>query len=81
MIMHDTVELLEAIGRDATLRRASPGILVRALEAKNASPGLRELVAAGISTSFNSELGLSGDRYVEHHSQTGAHEDEEALLN
>jgi hypothetical protein len=45
MIMRDTVELLEAIGRDATLRRASPEVLTRALEANHASPGILELVA------------------------------------
>ncbi|WP_213948057.1 hypothetical protein [Luteibacter sp. dw_328] len=76
--MRDTVELLEAIGRDATLRRASPEVLVRALEATHASRGLLELVANGDNATLASELGLT-DRYVEHQSQTGAHED--SLLN
>ena len=76
--MRDTVELLEAIGRDATLRRASPEVLARALKATDASPGLLELVANGDGTALTNELGLV-DRYVEHQSQTGAHE--ESLLN
>ncbi|APG05060.1 hypothetical protein BJI69_14925 [Luteibacter rhizovicinus DSM 16549] len=76
--MRDTVELLEAIGRDANLRRASPEVLARALEATHASPGLLELVARGNSATLASELGLV-DRYTEHQSQTGAHED--SLLN
>ncbi|WP_213948054.1 hypothetical protein [Luteibacter sp. dw_328] len=76
--MRDTVELLEAIGRDATLRRASPEVLSRLLETTHASPGLRELVAHGDSTMLANELGLV-ERYVEHMVQTGAHED--SLLN
>ncbi|APG05058.1 hypothetical protein BJI69_14910 [Luteibacter rhizovicinus DSM 16549] len=71
--MRDTVDLLEAIGRDANLRRASPEVLARVLEATHASPGLLELVANGDSTGLKNELGLV-DRYVEHMSQTGAHE-------
>jgi hypothetical protein len=71
--MRDTVELLEAIGRDATLRRASPEALAQALEANNASTGLRELVASGDSTGLTKELGLK-QMHVEHQTQTGGHE-------
>jgi hypothetical protein len=78
--MRDTVELLESIGRDANLRRASPEVLARALEATQASPGLLELVAHGDNTILASELGLV-DRYVEHVTQTGAVGDEDTLLN
>jgi hypothetical protein len=78
--MRDTVELLEAIGRDATLRRASPEVLARTLEAANASPGLRQLAAYGDGTTLKNELGLV-DRYVEHQTQTGAHEDGDSLFN
>lgn len=78
--MRDTVELLESIGRDASLRRASPEVLARALEATQASPGLLELVAHGHSATLAGELGLV-DRYVEHVSQTGAVGDEDTLLN
>jgi hypothetical protein len=71
--MRDTVELLEAIGRDAALRRASPEALVQALEANEASEGLRELVANGDSAGLTKELGLT-HMHVEHMSQTGGHE-------
>jgi hypothetical protein len=71
--MRDTVELLEAIGRDATLRRASAEALTQALEANEASAGLRELVASGDSTGLTAELGLK-QLHVEHMVQTGGHE-------
>ncbi|HVI55703.1 MAG TPA: hypothetical protein VM621_11730 [Luteibacter sp.] len=71
--MRDTVELLEAIGRDAKLRHASPEELARALEAEKASAGLRELVASGDSAALTEELGLV-QMHVEHQSQTGGHE-------
>ncbi|HEY4292126.1 hypothetical protein [Luteibacter sp.] len=74
--MRDTVELLEAIGRDAALRRASPDELARALEAADASAGVRAFAANGDSTALAQELGLH-KMHVEHQSQTGAHEDEE----
>lgn len=71
--MRDTVELLEAIGRDASLRHASPDVLAQALEAAGASPGLRELVGSGDATALTEELGLE-HMHVEHQSQTGGHE-------
>ncbi|NID14090.1 hypothetical protein [Luteibacter yeojuensis] len=74
--MRDTVELLEAIGRDASLRHASPEALARALEAADASAGLLELAANGDGTALTQELGLT-KMQTEHMSQTGAHEDEE----
>jgi len=73
--MRDTVELLEAIGRDATLRHASPEELARALEDADASAGLRELAAHGDDTILTEELGLV-QMHVEHMSQTGGHESE-----
>lgn len=72
--MRDTVELLEAIGRDASLRRASPEELARALEADGASPGLLDMAAHGDSTALTVELGLK-HMHVEHQSQTGGHEE------
>jgi hypothetical protein len=71
--MSDTVELLESIGRDAKLRHASPEELARALEAADASAGLRELAVNGDGTTLTKELGLA-QMHVEHHSQTGGHE-------
>jgi len=74
--MRDTVELLEAIGRDASLRHASPEELAKALEAADASTGLRELASNGDATELTKELGLQ-KMHVEHQSQTGGHENEE----
>lgn len=72
--MRDTVELLEAIGRDASLRRASPEELARALEADGASPGLLDMATHGDSAALTAELGLK-HMHVEHQSQTGGHEE------
>lgn len=74
--MRDTVELLEAIGRDATLRHASPEELARALEAADASAGLRELAANGNGTILTEELGLV-QMHVEHQSQTSGIESDD----
>jgi hypothetical protein len=74
--MLDTVALLESIGRDAHLRRASPEVLSRALAAAGASAGVQELVACGNNTVLAAELGIFGDRWVEHMTQTGAFEDD-----
>jgi len=71
--MRDTVELLEAIGRDATLRRASTEVLAQALVANDASAGLRELVASGDNKGLTEELGLK-HMHVEHQTQTGGHD-------
>jgi hypothetical protein len=71
--MRDTVELLEAIGRDARLRHASPEELAKALEEANASAGLRDLVASGDSKALTEELGIV-QMHVEHQSQTSGHE-------
>ncbi|HXO98918.1 MAG TPA: hypothetical protein VN813_00385 [Luteibacter sp.] len=71
--MRDTVELLEAIGRDAKLRHASPDELAQVLEAAEASAGLRELAANGDDTTLTKELGLK-QMHVEHMSQTAGHE-------
>jgi hypothetical protein len=45
--MRDTIDLLEAIGRDARLRHASPDALAQALQAAGASAGLCELARTG----------------------------------
>jgi hypothetical protein len=74
--MRDTVELLEAIGRDANLRHASPEELAKALKEADASKGLLEMVNHGDSTALTAELGLV-HMHVEHQSQTGGHEGDE----
>lgn len=45
--MTDTLELLESIGRDASLRHASAEVLGRLLDEAKASEGLRAAVASG----------------------------------
>lgn len=45
--MADTIELLEMIGRDASLRRASPQALATALERVDAPRALTAAVASG----------------------------------
>lgn len=74
--MRDTVELLEALGRDSTLRHASPAALAKALEAEGASAGLVELAGGGDPSSLSRELGIT-QMHVEHMSQTGGFEGEE----
>lgn len=74
--MSDTVELLEALGRDSTLRNASPEELVKALEAAGASAGLREFAASGNATALTEELGIE-QVHVEHMSLTGGCEGDE----
>ncbi|MEX1829113.1 hypothetical protein [Luteibacter sp. CQ10] len=74
--MSDTVDLLEALGRDSTLRNASPEELVKALEAAGASAGLREFAASGNATALTEELGIE-QVHVEHMSLTGGCEGDE----
>jgi len=74
--MRDTVELLEAIGRDANLRHASPEELTKVLKEADASNGLLEMINHGDSTALTAELGLV-HMHVEHQSQTGGHEGDE----
>lgn len=47
--MSNTIKLLEAIGRDASLRHASPQRLTQALDAMNASEELLAAVSGGRS--------------------------------
>ena len=54
----DTIEVLEAIGRDASLRHASPQELAAFLEQANASEGLTKAIASGDTVKLCSELGM-----------------------
>jgi hypothetical protein len=54
----DTIELLEAIGSDASLRYAQTDELMGALGRAQASAGLRAAVAASDSATLHDELGL-----------------------
>ncbi|MEW9571061.1 hypothetical protein ABQJ54_04810 [Rhodanobacter sp. Si-c] len=55
--MSDTIELLEAIGRDASLRHASVADLTRVLERVQANTSLKAAVALGDSTRLSQEFG------------------------
>jgi hypothetical protein len=55
--MLDTIELLEAIGQDATLRHASAEELTTILEQAQASGALTAAVASGDSSRLSEELG------------------------
>jgi hypothetical protein len=55
--MTDTIELLEAIGRDASLRHASAEELTKALEQAQASEALTAAVASGDNMRLSQEFG------------------------
>jgi len=55
--MSDTIELLEAIGRNAALRHASADELASMLEQAEASAALKGAVAAGDSSLLSEEFG------------------------
>jgi len=64
--MTDTMDLLEAIGQDASLRHASAWALADVLEAADASEALKAAVASGDSAWLSQEFGTA----VMHGSQT-----------
>jgi hypothetical protein len=55
--MLDTIEMLEAIGRNASLRHASTDDLTEALQQAQASAALTSAVASGDSSKLFAELG------------------------
>ncbi|HKT29753.1 hypothetical protein [Dyella sp.] len=55
--MTDTIDLLEAIGRDASLRHASTEELTKVLVKAQASEALKEAVAFSDSLRLSRELG------------------------
>lgn len=55
--MTDTIDLLEAIGRDASLRHASTEELGTILAQANASEALTAAVASGDSSQLSKEFG------------------------
>lgn len=55
--MTDTIDLLEAIGRDASLRHASTEELTKVLEQAEASEALTAAVASGDRSGLSKELG------------------------
>ncbi|MEW5836037.1 MAG: hypothetical protein AB1832_13330 [Pseudomonadota bacterium] len=59
--MTDTIDLLDTIGQDATLRHASQDDLVQALEHAGASAALKEAAAKAEKAPLRVELGPSGN--------------------
>lgn len=74
--MSDTIELLEAIGRDASLRHASAEELTGALMQSHASDALTAAVASGDSSLLAGEFGHKAN-YQPQAIQTPSHEEDE----
>jgi hypothetical protein len=74
--MRDTIELLEAIGHDASLRHASTDELMQVLDKAEASEGLRQSVASGDAAALVHELGLRA-MHTEQSTHTAGHEEED----
>ena len=74
--MKDTIEMLEAIGRDASLRHASTEQLGKVLEASEASAALATAVASGDSSRLSAEFGHR-EMHMPQVSQVPGHEEEE----
>lgn len=68
--MTSTIELLEAIGKDASLRHASGEDLAQALGGMDASTGLKMAATSGDSRHLAQELG-SKDNEVNHNPHNG----------
>ncbi|WP_430391180.1 hypothetical protein [Dyella sp. 20L07] len=74
--MSDTIELLEAIGSDASLRYASADELTSKLEQALASEALMVAIATGDSSQLAGEFGHK-PMYTPQISQAPGHEDDE----
>jgi hypothetical protein len=74
--MSNTIDLLEAIGKNAALRHASADELTDALSRAEASEALLAAVKQGDSSLLAAELGHNPLR-VNHDAHTGGHEEEE----
>jgi hypothetical protein len=60
--MTNTIELLEAIGKDASLRHASGEQLAQALAGMDASPDMKMAAASGDSRHLAQELGSKANK-------------------
>ena len=74
--MLNTIELLETIGKDASLRRAPAEELARTLTGLDASEGLKRAAASGDSSYLTQELGYRALQDPNHVSQTAPEEEE-----
>ena len=76
--MTDTIELLEAIGRDASLRHVSSEELARILKQAEASQALTAAVASGDRSLLSAELGHKVNDVPQATQSPGYEEDEPA---
>lgn len=74
--MTDTIELLDTIGSDASLRHASAEQLSHVLEQANASEALSSAAASGDSSLLFAELGQKPNQAPQG-VQSPSHEEEE----
>jgi hypothetical protein len=74
--MTDTIELLEAIGRDASLRHVSSEELARILKQAEASQALTAAVASGDRSLLSAELGHKVNDVPQATQSPGYEEDE-----
>lgn len=74
--MSDTIDLLNAIGQNATLRHASADELAPILEQAKASEALKSAVAAGDSSLLFEELGHKPNHAPQITNAPGHEEDE-----
>jgi len=74
--MSDTIELLETIGKNASLRHASPEHLAQTLAGLHASEGLQQAAASGDGAHLNQELGYRALETPHNINQTAPEEEE-----
>ena len=79
--MSKTIELLELIGQDASLRHASQQDLAQALDALNASEGLKVAVASGDKSRLGEELGHKHHPVRVNHNNGGCEPDKDDTEN
>lgn len=75
--MTDTIDLLDAIGRDASLRHAPADELARALQRAHASEALTCAAASGDSARLTAEFGQKSNQAPQVIQTPGFEEDEE----
>jgi hypothetical protein len=75
--MTDTIDLLEVIGQDASLRHASGEELMSLLEQAQASEGLTAAIACGDTSLLLGELGLTKNQAPQVVQNPGREEEEE----
>ena len=69
--MSNSIELLERIGQDASLRHASQENLARTLNSLNASEGLRVAASSGDKSRLEEELGHNHEPVRVNHNDGG----------